>query len=268
MRFRELAAATLLILAILMPLSLRTRVPPLTEFDQKFYVGIAYDLRHEGRFTNGYLFDDTPDGQERPAGMQFSPIYPGLLALAAWLDPAFDRAIACQAESRGTNQACPDGARLVRGAQLAMLVGFFLLVWRIGTDVGGSRRIGWITLILALVTGGVLVRTGIYAMTETTTLLLSTAATLAAIAAIRGRHRVTWTILTGVLLSLTALTRPAFLYAYFAACLLGVIVAAWRPDRRRGLALIAVFAMSAAATMAPWIVRNTVQLGHPAITFG
>jgi hypothetical protein len=67
----------------------------LTDFDQSFYLTIAYDLVHHGTFSNGVF--DTVDGTRaapRP-GMFFAPLYPLLVAGAAKLDPHFGRVLDC-----------------------------------------------------------------------------------------------------------------------------------------------------------------------------
>src|SRR5262245_8346883 len=71
------AAAVGLALIVCGVLWSRTSVPPLSEFDQTFYIGIAYDLRSTGRFTDGFVFASGDAQKPRPQGMRFAPLYPG-----------------------------------------------------------------------------------------------------------------------------------------------------------------------------------------------
>src|SRR5262249_18227570 len=82
-----------IILVVCAGLWSRTEVRPLTEYDQPFYIGIAYDLRSTGRFTDGFLFAPADAGQMRPSGMRFSPLYPTLVAVAMAVHPSFLHAV-------------------------------------------------------------------------------------------------------------------------------------------------------------------------------
>ena len=85
MRFPILA---LLLVVVVLALCWRgDRVQPLDRYDQRFYLGIAFDLRHHHRFTDGFFFAGGNDRTERPSGMRFTPLYPALLAAAASVSP-------------------------------------------------------------------------------------------------------------------------------------------------------------------------------------
>ena len=64
-----------------------TNEPPwkLDDFDQSFYITIAYDLDHYGVFSNG-VFDEVGSpaaaATAPPAGMFFGPVYPLLVLVA------------------------------------------------------------------------------------------------------------------------------------------------------------------------------------------
>src|SRR5262249_24116474 len=65
----------LLIFAILATAILRQPPKWLSDFDQSFYLTIAYDLIHHGVFSNG-VFDDVDSMAARPPpGMFFGPVY-------------------------------------------------------------------------------------------------------------------------------------------------------------------------------------------------
>jgi 4-amino-4-deoxy-L-arabinose transferase-like glycosyltransferase len=237
---------------------------PISAFDQPFYLGIAQDLIDSGRFTNGFMFDKVAPGAVRPPGMRFAPVYSAMLAAAARLDPGLRRGMACVVATNDQDTGCPSSAPLMRGVQFCELAGFFLLVWHMGRVVGGGLGMGWASLALALVASPLLLRSVTTLMTEMTCLVLTAAASAAGMAALR-RGGLGWAALAGVLLGLTALTRPGFLYLLPAAALGGALAACWH---RRGLLRVAAFLAAGLATIAPWILRNILMFGRPSLTFG
>jgi 4-amino-4-deoxy-L-arabinose transferase-like glycosyltransferase len=267
-RIPEPVLALLLILAVTGSLWPRAKVQPLTAFDQPFYLGIAYDLRHAVRFTNGYFFQTAPLAAPRPPGMRFTPLYPALLAASAALDPPFSRSMDCLVRSRGHDAACPRDAWLPRLLQFLMLDGFFLLVWSIARQVTGSKRTGWIALGLALFTAPILLGYVNYLMTEITALTLATAATAAALRGLARPQRARWLALAGALAGLTALTRPAFFYLFLLASAAGFVLALLRAHRAARFRLALSFALAGALVLAPWFVRNIIVLHEARLTAG
>jgi len=257
--------ALLLILLVVGGLWSRAELRPFNEFDQPFYLGSAYDLRHSGRFTDGYFLARPGPDRLRPSSMRFAPLYPGLLAAVAQVDSALRANIDCLAEGDGHNPACGRAAPVMRSLQAAELVCVFWLFWWIGGAVGGTRLRAWLTLGLALLTAGVLMRSVTYLMTEMTTLWFTTAATACGLRAAQAGGSRAWGFACGVLLALAALTRPAFEYLIFATAIAGFL-AAWRARRGFGAALALV--AGAALTLAPWILRNAIMFGRPALSFG
>ena len=71
----------------------------LQDFDQPFYVTLAYDLDRYGVFSNG-PFSGIDDTAMSPApGMFFGPVYPALVAVVMKLDPRFAAAARCSVEA-------------------------------------------------------------------------------------------------------------------------------------------------------------------------
>ncbi len=241
---------------------------PLAEFDQPFYLGIAYDLRHSGRFTDGYFFARPgPDGL-RPSSMRFGPLYPALLAAVAQMDGALRANMDCLVDGNGKNAACGRAAPIMRALQWAELVAVFWLVWWLGRAVAGGLPGAWLCLGLALLTAPLLLRSVNYLMTEMTCLALTTAAAAAAVVALRARlsgRLGACGAACGGLLALAALTRPAFLYLILAMAAAGGLALLYR---RRMWPAVAGFAGVAAVVLAPWFIRNAVVLGRFALTFG
>ena len=260
----------LAVAVIVLSLGVLWRAAPIQDlhrFDQGFYLGIAYDLRHSGRFTDGYIYATPgPDGL-RPPGMRFAPLYPAVLAVAASLDPALEKGMACVAE-QPTDAVCPRGAPLVRTVQFGLLCGFYLLVWVIGRTASGSDRVGWMTLLLGLFAAPALIGGVNYLMTENLTLFLTTGSLAAGVAATRGARPGAWLVLSGALLGFAALTRPAFEYLFLAAAAVGLCLAVRHAARGRGWASLLGFAIGGGAVMLPWILRNALVLGRPALSFG
>lgn len=263
----RLGLAAALVVLSLAALWRSAPIEDLRVFDQRFYLGIAYDLRHVGRFTDGVVFATAgPDGT-RPSGMRFAPLYPTALAVAAMLDPSFDDALSCVVE-RSANDPCPRTAPLVRTVQFALLCGFYVLLWWIAEATSGSPRVGVIALVLGLFAAPALIGSVNYLMTEDLTLFLVTAATAAAVRATIGVRRGTWLALAGALLGLAALTRPAFEYLFLASAVAGVGFALFHHHHRHGLRLAFCFAAGGFLVMLPWLLRNDLVLSRAALSFG
>ncbi len=256
-------AALLLVLLVTGALWSRQKVNKLNEFDQPFYLGIAHDLAHEGRFTDGFMFADKQADGKRPSGMRFAPLYPGILAAASSIDGGLREGMDCLVASAGRDDFCNRSAPSVRALQFCELAAFFWLVWWLGAAVGGANT-AWLSLVLALCTAPLLLRSVNYLMTEMTCLVLTASAMAAAVrAAQRREYRLRWSFAAGALLALAALTRPAFLYL-IPACAIGVLV--W--GRRRGAMPVLAMVLGAACLLSPWILRNVLVMGRPALTHG
>jgi len=61
----------------------------LQDFDQPFYITIAYDLDKWGVFSNGQLGEIDSTDTRPQSGMFFGPVYPLLILGAMKLDPRF-----------------------------------------------------------------------------------------------------------------------------------------------------------------------------------
>ena len=262
MRPSLLAAA--IILAATALLWSRQPTRSLNDFDQPFYLGIAADILHHHRFTDGFMFAaSAPDGQ-RPPGMRFAPLYPALLAAAAAIDPTLRANMDCVVAGNDQDQTCPRAAPAIRWLQYAELATTLWLTWWMATQTLGPTA-AWLALALAFGAVPLLLGSVNILMTEMTALTLTTAAQAAAIQAARPQTRrpLAWAATAGALLALTILTRPAFLYLLPAALLATALIA-----RRGAAAPLAAFTTAAALTLAPWLARNAITLGRPSLTYG
>ncbi len=237
------------------------RVQPLNAFDQPFYLGIANDLLHQRRFTDGYMFAGPGP---RPPGMRFAPLYPMLVAGAAAVDGGLRQGIDCLVASAGHDAGCPRAAPSLRGLQFIELAGFLWLVWWMAAAIGGMQT-AWLAVALAGGAAPLLLRSVNYLMTEMTSLTLATAAMAAGLRCLSATFRpaLRWAAAAAALLALAALTRPAYLYLIPATVLAGAALAG-----RRGWPPLAAFGVAAGLTLAPWLLRNEVVMGRAALTYG
>lgn len=237
----------------------------LWSFDQPVYLSIAYDIVHEARITDGTAWGVPHADPARPPGMARTPLYPLFLAATAELDPAFNRSLSCLVRNAAA-RACPQQAPLPRFLQFLMVAGVYLMLWRIAIRVTGSLRIGWLSLGVGLLTAPILLHCAVRLMTEALALFCITAALLAAVEMVKGRAPIRWALLAGVMTGLAALTRPPFAYLLPAAAIMAVPLLIRATQRWRWAALLAVFLLAGFGTMAPWIARNAIVLGRPALT--
>ncbi len=71
----------------------------LMDFDQPFYVTMAYDLDRHGILSNGIFVDiDSTEAAPQP-GMFFVPIYPLLVAAVMKVDSRFAKVVRCSVEA-------------------------------------------------------------------------------------------------------------------------------------------------------------------------
>ena len=112
MRTRSVFSGSRIVLVLLVFATLATAIllrPAkwLSDFDQSFYLTIAYDIVHHGVFSNG-IFDKVDSTREAPPpGRFFGPVYPALVVAAMKIDPRFARAVDCSVEA---NHKARDGA--------------------------------------------------------------------------------------------------------------------------------------------------------------
>jgi 4-amino-4-deoxy-L-arabinose transferase-like glycosyltransferase len=244
------------------------KAPPagyLWTYDQPVYLTIAYDIEHFGRITNGTAWGTPSADPTRPPGMVRTPLYPIFLAATAELDPVFNRTLNCLVQNAAA-PTCPQQAPLPRVLQFLMTVGFYLMLWRIAIRATGSLRIGWLSLGVGLIAAPILIRSVDSLMTETLSLFFITIAMLAAVEVFKGRRPLGWALLSGAMVGLAALTRPPFVYLLPAVAIVVFPLIVRSSQRWRGAATLAAFLFAGVGVMTPWIARNSVVLGHPAMT--
>jgi 4-amino-4-deoxy-L-arabinose transferase-like glycosyltransferase len=246
------------------------RPKSLSDFDQSFYLTIAYDLNRHGVFSNG-VFDNVDSTREvPPPGMFFVPGYPLLVLAVMKVDARFAKAVECSvtAVSRETDTSVCDAyetpVRVVHAALLALGVVAIALC---GSLIFASTPVFWIAGALA--TAGLAAEAFIfsYVMTESLTVFLYCVTMLFAVLAWK-RGDVKWWGFTGLFLGLLCLTRPSFVVLIPGLLLLiaagsRLLEAKLQPSAWKSAA---IFVTVVALTIAPWVLRNHFSVGKWGLT--
>ena len=236
----------------------------LQDFDEIFYVTLAYDLDRYGVFSNGNFstIDDTVTAP--PAGMFFGPVYPALVAAVMKLDPRFAGAARCSVEAtRGHRDidSCEPYDLPIRLLN-ALLLAIATVAIAATAELIFRRRSMFLlagACVLAALACEALIFS--YIMTESTIFALYSIFMLAMVLAWRGGHTGHF-ILSGLLLGLLSLTKPSYLVLFPIVAALSLGYLRWFARRRRQ-ALRAVLALSLAfgCVVGAWVARNVVVVG-------
>jgi hypothetical protein len=296
-------AFALVVFAVLATALLTRPLKRLTDFDQSFYLTIAYDLIHHGTFSNG-IFDDVDSTRARPLpGMFFAPLYPLTTAAVAALDGRFAATLDCTIEANEKHRAlssCDTYAQsmfLVHAALLALAV---VAIAAAGEIIFASVAVFYTAGILAAL--GVLWEADLFShlMTESLSLCVQSLFGLVLVRALRTPSWRAWA-LAGVAAGVAAMARPPYLLlvplglAFIAATVLWPRLSSLRGAKRRrpgiassasprrndevgshgdGLARrlaaalpgAAAFLLAAVLVLSPWFVRNVISLGKAGFT--
>jgi hypothetical protein len=241
----------------------------LSDFDQSFYITIAYDLVHHGVFSNG-VFDEVDSTRSAPPpGRFFGPAYPAVVATLVKLDARFARAVDCNVESNAgwrPGSDCEVYARPVHLVHAAFLAIGVLAIALAAELILATSPAFWLAGVLA--TAALLPDADLFSfvMTESLTFCLYSVASLALIWSIKA-PRVDKFLAAGALLGLLVLARTAYVALMVFVPVL-ILVCCRRGDRpaRRTWGFPAAFVMACAAVVGPWMVRNAVSVGHWGLT--
>jgi hypothetical protein len=237
----------------------------LQDFDQPFYITIAYDLDKWGVFSNGQLGEiDSTDTRPQP-GMFFGPVYPLLILGAMQLDPRFAEAVRCSVEA---DRGHRDEATCEPYEIPMRLLNAFLLAIGIVAVASAAELIfrtsaifvlaGALALIAAAFEAGIFS----YIMTESTIFSIYGVFAWATVLAWRtGRLR--HFVISGGVLGLLCLTKPSYLVVFPLVAVLSLIYGYWLLDRRRpqvGWRVLA-FSLAFGCVVGAWVARNMVAVG-------
>jgi len=251
--------------------AITTRPPKwLSDFDQSFYLTIAYDMNRHGIFSNG-VFDTVDSTSEvPPSGMFFVPGYPLLVLGAMKIDARFARAVDCSVEANHQKRQgsdCEGYATPIHIIHAMLLTLGVLAIARCGEIVFASTRVFWIVGLLA--TGSLVFEADLFSfvMTESLTFsLYSIVMLLAALAWTRGHAA--WWALTGLLLGLLCLTRPSFVILIPVLLVLLAVGGRILPVGHGQSTWRSAAAFAAALTLVvgSWIARNHLSVGKWGLT--
>jgi hypothetical protein len=263
-------AFTLVIFAVLAT-ALLTRPPKwLSDFDQSFYLTIAYDLKRHGVFSNGVFDDVVSPVAVPPPGMFFGPLYPWLIVGVTKLDARFAKAVDCGVEANHKvreGAECEVYARPMHLMHAALLALGVLAIALAAEVMFAATAVFWLTGVLA--TAALLPDADLFSfvMTESLTFSLYSLVMLAmALAWSSSKRR--YFALAGLMLGLLCLARPSFQVLALALPVLILIGARFVADPKSRSAWIGVaaFALGFLLVVGPWIARNYVSVGKLALT--
>jgi hypothetical protein len=184
----------------------------LSDFDQSFYLTIAYDIDRYGVFSNG-MFDKTDSTREAPPpGMFFVPGYPLLVVAAMKMDSRFAKAVECSVEANHNKRnvaECEIYATPIHIIHAFLLALGVLAVALSGELIFGSARVFWLAGVLAAGSLSATADLFSYIMTESMTVSLYSIFALFAVLAWK-TSRMRYFALAGTFLGLLCLTRPSF----------------------------------------------------------
>jgi hypothetical protein len=257
-----LATAAFAVFAI----AIMNQIPKtLSDFDQSFYLTIAYDMDRYGVFSNG-KFDDVDSTREvPPPGMFFVPGYPLLVLAAMKIDARFARAVVCSVEADHKKRdvaECEIYARPIHIIHALLLALAVLAVAWSAQLIFASPRVFWPAGVLA--TAGLSAQADLfsYIMTESMTVALYCIFALFTVRAWRSSRARDYGI-GGLVLGALCLTRPSFVILIPVTMLLGMVNDRWlaRNALRLGLSHLAAFAIACLIVVGPWIARNHFSVG-------
>jgi hypothetical protein len=248
-----------------------TRPPkPLDEFDQPFYLTVAYDLIHHGVFSNGFIDLGNGTGATPPPGMFFGPFYPWLIAAMARVDARFAEAVDCGAQTYRAKRSSAECDAYTRPMLLVHALLLTLGVFAIALAAEllfVGRGIFWLTCLVA--TGAVLADANQFSflMTESATFALYALAMLAAVLGWT-MSQTRYFVMAGFGFGVLCLARFSFLVA---ALVIPVLIAinsrfVVRPHRGRTAAGALGFVLAFLAVIVPWATRNAISVGKFAFT--
>src|SRR4029453_8743413 len=228
----------------------------LLDFDQGFYVTIAYDLDKHGVFSNG-PFAKVDRGGRRPP--------PPLVLAAMKLDPRFAAAVRCAVEAdrahrdQGTCEAYALPMRLLNAFLLALGL---IAVAGAAEIIVGRRSAFLVAGLSALAAAAVECNIFSYVMTESAIFAIYSVFSLQMLLAWKtGQRR--YFIFAGALLGLLCLTKPSFVILFPVIVVLSLL---WgyrfskAAPPQTGARLLG-FSLAFAIVLGAWAGRNAISVG-------
>jgi hypothetical protein len=237
----------------------------LSDFDQSFYLTIAYDLKHHGVFSNGKFDDVNSVVAVPPPGMFFAPLYPWLIVAATAVDPRFSAAIDCSVHENHKmrdGEECEVYTKPMLILHAAFLTAGVIAIAFAAQIIFAQPMLFWLAGVLA--TLALIPDADLFSflMTESAAFCVYSVAALALVLALKAPRGANMA-LTGCLFGLLCLTRTSF--AVLGPFVLALIVfnAAFglRMPSRAIVRQAAVFAFAWLLVVGPWVARNAYSVG-------
>jgi hypothetical protein len=243
----------------------------LRDFDQVFYVTIAYDLDRYGVFSDG-IFDPVDSSvQPAQAGMFFGPVFPAMVFAAMKLDRRFAEAVHCSVDS---NRGHRDES-ICEAYELPIRILNSILLAIGAAAIGFAAELifrgkPW-TFVLAdlLATAAVASEAHIlsFVMTESAIFAIYSIFALVLLRAVMQPAIIRFAV-AGATLGLLTLTKPSFAALLPAALAIVCGFGYWVTKLSRNLIgrQALVLALAFACMVTPWMVRNYVAVGKFGLT--
>ena len=240
------------------------------ELDARRYTDYALNLLDFGTFgLSGQYRERKPE-----PGFANSPLYPAFLSIVMHLDTGFADTLRCEMskkEQAGTplTSPCATDYGLITALQLGFAAIALVCIWLTTQLLFGRLDVSWLAVLLILAT----TKLNFFAhrlLTENLVLLFFAVLMLCLTLALqRGQYR--WWSLLGITLASLALTRPEYLYLYYAFAALAIIIALkflQSRYRRHHAFSAASLILSGMVVLSPWMARNFHYFDTIALTGG
>ena len=243
----------------------------LRDFDQVFYVTIAYDLNRYGVFSDG-IFDPV-DSSVQPAqpGMFFGPVFPAIVLAVMKIDPRFADAVRCSVDSNRGHR--DESACEAYEVPIRILNSILLAVGAAAIGLAAElifRRTPWTFVLADLFATAALASEGqifSFVMTESAIFCIYSVFAWLLLRAVMRPAAIGFAI-AGATLGILVLTKPSFAVLLPAGLVIVSASGFWITKIRSksiGGHLLA-FALAFACVVLPWMVRNYVSLGKFGLT--
>lgn len=235
--------------------------------DSYAYMSVAKDIVDTGIFTDGRFKDNAYIEGENGQGMFFAPLYPLLIAGTMMLDSVFYDTVSCHLTSHNIEK-CSDYMGIFRFIQVALASLSVFLIWFSGWFLSKKYVIAWLAMGIALLAESYAYYTA-QVMTENLVFPLFTMVCLSFASAFKQKQMWLWFV-SGLLLGLLALTRPSFVYLFYASIPIIFIIGIYQRELslKHKISLPFLLIVGYLLTAGPWIIRNGINLGEYAISKG
>lgn len=229
--------------------------------DDMRYIGYAVSMHEHGVY--GYAEKNIAT-KPPPPGNANAPVYSTLIYGAMLLDREFAESLLCIAE-QGIKNQCPQNFDSLFIFQAGISVLCLYLIYVLAFQFSGKKSIGWLAALLALASG-IFQEFSYMIMTE---ILILPAFCALLIFCLQLYRRKKWRYVTfiGLSLAFLTLTRPSYLYLFYAFALFFVVLCVVKRDRNSFIKtgfLIASFVIA----VLPWTLRNKAHFDSYALTSG